>query len=62
MHVWTLDGEVNILTIHIQLKNVNMAEAQEIKSKVRDLLKDLNIQHATIETELVGTKMDISDY
>lgn len=61
-HVWSLDGEVNVLTIHIQLKNVDMTEAQEIKSRVRDLLADLNIQHATIETELVGTKMDISDY
>lgn len=62
LHVWTLDGEVNILTIHIQLNNVDMTEAQKIKSRVRDLLSDLNIQHATIETELVGTKMDISNY
>lgn len=62
LHVWTLDGEVNILTIHIQLKNVDMAAAQEIKSNVRDLLAELNIKHATIETELVGTKMDISEY
>lgn len=61
-HVWSLDGEVNILTIHLQLKNVNMEQAQEIKGRARELLTELNIQHATIETELVGKKMDISEY
>lgn len=61
-HVWSLDGAVNILTLHVQLKNVDMAQAQVIKDQVRVLLADLNIQHATIETELVGEKMDISEY
>lgn len=52
IHIWTLDGKYNILTIHLVVKEINdFLELKEIKNQVKNLLKDLNIQHITIETE-----------
>lgn len=52
MHSWTLDGEYNILTIHLVLKDVAAPEEiKKIKDRVKSLLTDLHISHVTIETE-----------
>jgi cobalt-zinc-cadmium efflux system protein len=52
IHTWSLDGEYNILTIHLVLKNVIITrEIKKIKERVKNLLKDLKINHVTIETE-----------
>lgn len=55
IHLWTLDGEENILTIHIVLsKAVTVEQETTIKEKVRLLCSQFNIQHATIEFEREG--------
>jgi len=52
IHVWTLDGKVNILTMHVVLDSrLPAAEVEPLKNKIKDLLHDINIHHATIETE-----------
>jgi cobalt-zinc-cadmium efflux system protein len=52
VHSWTLDGEYNILTIHLVLKDVAAPrEIKKIKDRVKSLLTDLHISHVTIETE-----------
>jgi len=51
-HSWSIDGEYNVVTTHIVLnKSLTMAELSVLKNKIRDELKILNIQHATIEFE-----------
>lgn len=51
-HVWSLDGEYNILTIHIKLKkDFSLSEQTGIKQHIRDSLKDESIDHFTIELE-----------
>lgn len=53
IHTWTMDGEYNIMTIHVVLKKqTTMQEAADIKHEVRHCLEHLNIQHLTVETEL----------
>lgn len=55
IHLWTLDGEENILTIHIVLnQQMTVEQETEIKGKVRLLCTKFNIQHATIEFERSG--------
>ncbi len=55
IHLWTLDGEENILTLHVVLsENVNVARETEIKGKVREVCCESGIQHATIEFERSG--------
>lgn len=50
LHTWTLDGQYNILTLHLIVgERKNRPESENIKKKIKLLLKDLNIQHITIE-------------
>lgn len=52
LHVWTMDGEYNILSLHLVInQDLPVNETEEIKNKVRSLLAGKNIQHATIEIE-----------
>ncbi|CAM1347502.1 cation diffusion facilitator family transporter [Tenacibaculum crassostreae] len=54
-HLWTMDGEYNILTLHIVLKNkaISIADNAEFKKKVRKILHDeFQLEHVTLEFEL----------
>ncbi len=53
LHVWSLDGEQHVLTVHLVLKNVTTySEIKEAKKEVRSLLKPYKFSHSTIEVEL----------
>lgn len=52
LHIWSIDGNYNVLTIHIVLKNNSLLEELvEIKNEIRASLTQKGIQHATIEFE-----------
>ena len=52
LHVWSVDGEYNVLTIHVVLtKPLYMAELHSLKKEIRRRLFSLNVQHSTIEFE-----------
>ncbi|MCK5059138.1 MAG: cation transporter [Candidatus Aminicenantes bacterium] len=62
IHIWTLDGEYNILSIHLVIKEaVNLPLIKTIKEQVRSLLKGLKIHHITIETELESEECDLRE-
>ncbi|MBL3656715.1 cation diffusion facilitator family transporter [Fulvivirga sediminis] len=51
-HLWTLDGEYNIFSAHLVVNSSkSIEELAEIKSKVRSLLSELHVNHATLEFE-----------
>ncbi|MEZ5672907.1 MAG: cation diffusion facilitator family transporter [Thiotrichaceae bacterium] len=51
-HVWTLDGEHHILSLHVVVADdVSMLEIIQLKQQIRDILKQQDIHHATIEIE-----------
>ncbi|MCL2166583.1 MAG: cation diffusion facilitator family transporter [Clostridiales bacterium] len=53
LHIWSLDEEYNVLTVHITLKSVmTMKELIEMKNRIRAVLKEENVHHATIEFEM----------
>jgi len=55
LHVWSADGNYNILTAHVVTdRNYNLDELHDIKSKIRLLLSENEIQHATIEFEVAN--------
>jgi len=55
LHIWSLDGENNILTVHVVLPEDAPCEIQEdMKSRIRQTCDSLNINHATIEFETEG--------
>lgn len=52
LHIWTLDGNVNCLTAHINVDSkLSLKEVEKIKNDVKSLLKDENIHHSTLEIE-----------
>lgn len=62
VHTWTMDGEYNILTMHVVLNNNDtISELQALKNAIRHDLEHSEIQHATIEFELVGEDCELVD-
>ena len=60
LHIWSLDEEYNVLTVHVTLdKPLPMEELVELKKQIRSVLKEEEIQHATIEFE---TKEESCDF
>ncbi len=52
IHVWTLDGEKNFLTMHLVVeKDTKSDKIIEIKKDIKEFLNDKNIEHVTIEIE-----------
>ena len=53
-HVWTMDGEFNIATIHVIIKNPSfkLEESKDLKQKIRNLLQnEYQLEHVTLELE-----------
>ncbi len=49
-HLWSLDGEKHILSLHIIVKDI-FSEQQKLKSQIRELIKKYGNIHSTIEIE-----------
>lgn len=61
-HLWSMDGNYNILTLHIVLKqNKDLEYLQTLKQKIRKSLIDLQIHHVTIEFEKEGHNCRLKD-
>ena len=61
-HAWSMDGQYNILTIHLQLdKDYKLSEQAKIKETVRSRLKDESINHITIEFEGLDENCELKD-
>ncbi|HDZ42254.1 MAG TPA: cation transporter [Bacteroidetes bacterium] len=55
LHIWSLDGENNIITLHAVIPdNSSDGDQQKLKRAIRNICERLNIQHATIEFETEG--------
>lgn len=51
-HIWSLDGEKHILSTHIIInKNFSKDDIIKIKCKLKHKLKDMSIEHSTLEIE-----------
>ncbi len=52
MHIWSLDGQYNILTLHLISKEINeYPKIRDLKQRIKQLLKNLKINHITIEVD-----------
>ncbi len=51
LHLWSLDGEKNILTVHLVIEQNARDEAARLKQEVKNALAELDIVHCTLETE-----------
>ncbi len=61
-HAWSMDGQYNILTLHLRLdKDYKLSEQAKLKEKVRTQLKDESIYHITIEFEGQDENCELED-
>ena len=52
VHIWTIEGNYNYLTAHIQInKDMKNDEIEKIKHNIKHKLEHLNINHSTLEFE-----------
>ncbi len=61
-HAWSMDGQYNILTLHLRLdKDYKPSEQAKLKERVRTQLKDESINHITIEFEGQNENCELED-
>jgi cobalt-zinc-cadmium efflux system protein len=61
LHIWSLDGQYNVLTVHITVpEGLKWEEALEVKRRCRELLNKKNIQHCTIEVEVENEECELA--
>jgi cobalt-zinc-cadmium efflux system protein len=52
LHVWTLDGEQHIMTLHVVVdSNLPAEDRQALKAAIKALCDDFEIHHVTVEFE-----------
>ncbi len=52
LHIWSLDGEKTMATVHIKLcKDSNLDELERVKAQVEALAKEFLIEHITIQID-----------
>jgi cobalt-zinc-cadmium efflux system protein len=54
VHIWSLEGETDILTAHIVVENKYLQEPDAIKQSIKSKLKEFHIEHSTLELEGEG--------
>ena len=61
-HVWTLDGNYNIFSVHVVVnENMDLEQLSELKEKVARILNEENIHHSTIEFDLLGVDCELTE-
>jgi cobalt-zinc-cadmium efflux system protein len=61
-HVWSMDGNYNILTIHFVLdQDYKLSEQAQLKEQIRKVLKSESINHITIEFENQEENCELED-
>ena len=52
-HIWSLEGEHNVFTTHVKLKEINkFVDLLAVKKAIKEILEEYHFSHFTIETEL----------
>ncbi len=55
LHIWTLDGESHIMTLHIVIEEgINQQDKNSIKNSLSKIGKQYGISHTTVEYEVAG--------
>lgn len=55
LHLWSLDGEKHVLTVHIEVDGLFDIEQQvAYKQQIRQLLAPFKLSHTTVEFEVAG--------
>jgi len=57
LHLWSLDGESHVLTVHIELEaDVSLEDQRHLKRRLSEELAEFDLSHTTVEFELEGER------
>ncbi|MDR2358746.1 MAG: cation diffusion facilitator family transporter [Prevotellaceae bacterium] len=63
LHLWTMDGEYNISSLHVVVDPaLTSRQTVILKQQVKNVLKNLHIQHVTVEIEQLSEKCETCDF
>lgn len=51
LHVWSLEGETDILTTHVVLEDELLISSDKTRKVIKEILKKHHVEHSTIEFE-----------
>ncbi|MHA6247530.1 cation diffusion facilitator family transporter [Pontibacter sp. CAU 1760] len=52
LHIWTMDGTYNVLTLHaVVTPQLGLQQTEEVKKRLRQAMAEIDIQHVTVEIE-----------
>jgi len=54
IHIWSLEGETDILTAHIVVEDKCLQEPDKIRQYIKSKLEKHHIEHSTLELESEG--------
>lgn len=54
IHIWSLEGETDILTAHVVVKDRCLQEPNKIRQSIKNELERHHIEHSTLELESEG--------
>lgn len=54
VHIWSLEGEKNILSAHVVVETPLLINTYQVKNQIREVLEQHNIVHSTLELEADG--------
>lgn len=61
LHIWSLDGEHHVATVHIVSQFESKAQYLELKESVSNALQEFELSHTTIEIELTSEECRDTD-
>ncbi len=62
LHLWTMDGEYNIMTVHIKTDlSKSMSDINSLKKSIRHDLLEMGIEHTTIEFDDLQDDCELDD-
>jgi cobalt-zinc-cadmium efflux system protein len=51
IHIWSLEGETDILTAHVVVKEAKLEKPDQTRKAIKEVLRKHHIEHSTIELE-----------
>lgn len=62
LHIWSMDGNFNVLTTHLIIKEkLSMDQQELLKSRIKKDLLRMNISHCTLELEAPDVDCEMDD-
>ena len=57
LHLWSLDGESHVLTVHVELKaDLSLEDQRNLKRRLSEELSEFELSHTTVEFEHDGER------